>query len=93
MSFELNDYTVLVYKADRRSKAGERLVLDKDHTKANKQNLEHLYRTTYLANDGYRIEVRETYREVTNAMTGETVKERYDKPYSCSVASEAYWSA
>lgn len=31
-------------------------------------------------------------REVVNLMTGKTVLERADIPYSCSVASEAYWS-
>ena len=32
-------------------------------------------------------------REVVNLMTGQTVQERADTPWSCSVASESYWSA
>ena len=31
------------------------------------------------------------YRTVTNVMTGATVQEAVDLPYSCSVANEAYW--
>jgi hypothetical protein len=32
-------------------------------------------------------------REVTNLMTGKTVQESADTPWSCSVASESYWSS
>lgn len=32
-------------------------------------------------------------REVTNLMTGKLVSERADTPWSCSVASETYWSS
>lgn len=32
-------------------------------------------------------------REVTNLMTGNVVLERADAPWSCSVASETYWSS
>lgn len=31
-------------------------------------------------------------RKVRNAMTGAIVEENINTPYSCSVASEAYWS-
>jgi hypothetical protein len=31
------------------------------------------------------------YRTVTNVMTGATVQEAVDLPYSCSVSNEAYW--
>jgi hypothetical protein len=88
---EFKDYTVKVYKMDKRTKKGERLVHGADHPNTNKQNLEHLYRTTWFAKDGYRFEIVETYRDVMNPMTGKTVRERYDTPYSCSVASDAYW--
>ena len=32
-------------------------------------------------------------REVVNLMTGQTVQERADTPWSCSVGSESYWSS
>jgi hypothetical protein len=41
--------------------------------------------------DAYRAQV--PMREVTNLLTGETVQERADTPWSCSVASESYWSS
>lgn len=33
----------------------------------------------------------EQFREVKNLMTGQMVSESVNTPYSCSVASEAYW--
>jgi hypothetical protein len=39
----------------------------------------------------YRAQV--PMREVTNLMTGETVWEPADLPWSCSVGSETYWSS
>ena len=89
----LNDYTVIVYKTDKRTKQGERQILKQDHVNVHKDTLDHLYRTTWLAKDGYRFEIHETYRDVRNIMTGMPVKERFDTPYSCSVSSETYWSS
>lgn len=36
---------------------------------------------------------REGYKIVQNIMTGRLVEEAIDTPYTCSVASESYWSA
>lgn len=85
-------YSVEVYRADRRTKKGERLILKKDHDYDLKV-LEHTYRTTYLARDGYRVEFHETFVTRKNAMTGQEFTERYDTPYYCSPRSETYWSA
>lgn len=85
-------HTVEVYKADRRTKKGERLILKKDHD-YNLKFLEHTYRTTYLASDGYRVEFHETFVTRKNALTGKVFVERYDVPYYCSPRSETYWSA
>ena len=93
MSTERKDYTVEVYKADRRTKSGERLVLKKDHADIDLQTLRHLYLTTWFIKDGFRHEFHETYREVQNLMSGNTIRERYDTPFACSVGSESYWSA
>lgn len=86
-------YTVEVYKADRRTKAGERLVRKTDHTSATRDMLAHLYATTWLARDGYRFEIHETFVVRKNAMNGQEFQERYDTPYYCSPRSETYWSA
>ena len=85
--------TVEIYKKDRRTKSGERLVLKKDYPISDRVTLEHLVRTTWLARDGYRFEIHETYVTHKNAMNGQEFKERYDVPYYCSPRSETYWSA
>jgi hypothetical protein len=51
-----------------------------------------LMRDLYRAKDGYRISIHETLVTRTNLMTGLEFQERYDTPYSCSAASESYWS-
>ena len=89
------EYTVEVYQADRRFKSGETMV--------NKQDLEfdtleeaQAWGPEFYAKDlgrSYRFEVYETYVTRKNLMSGMLVKERYDQPYHCSVASESYWSS
>lgn len=87
------DYTVEVYKRDARTKKGERLVKKTDHTgSASREDLKHLYETTWFAKDGYRFEIHETYVTKRNLMGGAEFTERYDTPYYCSPSSETYWS-
>jgi hypothetical protein len=86
------DVTVEVYKADKRKKTGERLVLKKDHTVSDRSMLEHTYKHTYRASQGFRLEFHETYVTKTNLMGGKEFTERYDTPHYCSPASESYWS-
>jgi len=88
-------YTVVVYKADKRTKAGERLVKTFEHKSDRagmKEELKHLYETSWFAKDGYRFEIHETYVTRKNHLTGEEYQERYDTPYFCSPSSESYWS-
>lgn len=86
------DITVEVYKADRRVKAGERLIKKTDHTVSERSMLEHTYKHTYSAAQGYRIEFHDTYVTRENLMGGAAYQERYDTPRYCSPSSEAYWS-
>lgn len=88
-------YTVEVYKVDKRTKAGERLVNKFEHKadrKNMKEELKHLYETSWFAKDGYRFEIHETYVTRKSLMTGQEYQERYDTPYYCSASSESYWS-
>lgn len=88
-------YTVEVYKTDRRSKAGERLVKKFEHEadrKNFKEELKHLYETSWFAKDGYRFEIHETYVTRKNLLSGLEYQERYDTPNFCSASSESYWS-
>jgi predicted RNase H-related nuclease YkuK (DUF458 family) len=86
-------YTVEVYKTDKRSKKGERLVRKTDHSTHDRTMLEHLYKTTYFPSEGFRFEIHETIVTRRNAITGQLYEERYDTPWACSPSSEAYWSA
>lgn len=89
-------FTLEIYKMDRRTKEGQRLVGKYDYDRADKAAMEReiaaLY-PTYKKVDGYIFNIVETYREVTNLITGTTILERYDTPFACSVGSESYWSA
>ena len=85
-------YTVEIYKADKRTRAGERLVRKEDYDTDNLSMLEHSVKHTWLKRDGYRYEIHETYVTRTSLMGGQEFKERYDTPYYCSPSSETYWS-
>ena len=82
------DYTVEVYKLDRRTKEGKVLSYKQDYTDVTLEQMERMYpqRPRYVRF------IHETYVEKRNFMTGELYKERYDTPYSCSPSSETYWS-
>jgi hypothetical protein len=92
MSEVYTDYTVEVYKRDKRTKKGSRMVKKIDHTSVNLTGITNLYKEVYPGAEGYNIFVFETYVTRRNAMTGSEFKERYDTPYYCSPSSETYWS-
>ena len=89
-------FTIEIYKRDRRLKAGERCVgkleYDRQDRAAMDREVQALMRDLYRAKDGYRISIHETLVTRRNAMTGVEYQERYDTAYSCSPASESYWS-
>ena len=85
-------YTVEIYKLDKRTKKGERLVSKTDYEVTEASMLEHTVKHTYRASQGYRYEIHETYVTKTNLMGGKEFTERYDTPYYCSPSSESYWS-
>lgn len=83
------DWTVELYKLDRRVKEGKRLVAKMDY---------HCEDLAVIENDfpvkrGYVRFIHETYVEKRNFMTGELYRERYDTPYTCSPSSETYWTS
>ncbi len=88
----MTSYTVEVYKTDKRTKAGERLVLKKDYNTDNLSMLEHTVKNSWLKRDGFRYEIHETFVTRRNMMNGKEFQERYDTPYYCSPSSESYWS-
>ena len=89
------EYTVEVYQADRRFKSGEHMVNKRDLGHVTREQAEAWGPALYASDRGrsYRFEVHETWVTRTNLMSGMPVKERYDQPWHCSVASDAYWSS
>jgi hypothetical protein len=87
---KLTDYTLEIYKADKRTKEGRRLVQVVDFAESTKDYIEAV--ATSKRKLGFIVEVFETYVTKTNMMGGKEFKERYDTPYYCSPSSESYWS-
>lgn len=89
------EYTVKIYRIDRRCKKGERLVgtytYDRKDTDSMDREVAALRRDGY-PEDKYRIQYKEKYITVKSLMTGQDVRVDADTPYYCRPDSEAYWS-
>jgi len=90
------DYTMYIYKADRRTKSGERAVSttvwrNRDAAEM-KREVRELQYELYPVSKGFRIEFQPTTKIVKNLMTGQPVEIDRDTPWSCNPASETYWS-
>lgn len=92
---ERKDYTLEVYVVDRRTKKGERLYGKYEYQnqteKWMQEEIRDLAAGAYPA-PKYRFELHETYVTRKSLMSGEEFQERYDTPWTCSPASETYWS-
>ena len=88
-------FTLEIYKMDRRTREGQRLVgkydYDRKDQAAMQREIAALY-PTYKPRDGYIFNIVETYVTRRNMMGGAEYQERYDTPRYCSPSSEAYWS-
>ena len=89
------NFTLYIYKADKRTKSGERLVsttvwTDRDDA-GMKRECANLF-DTYPAKQGYRFEYFPTMKTVKNLMTGKDIQIDRDTPWCCNPASETYWS-
>jgi hypothetical protein len=83
------DYTVETYRLDKRVAGGLKLVSKVDYTNTDLSAVE-------SANPrGPRkiVKIFETYVTRTNYMSKTQFQERYDTPWTCSPASETYWSS
>jgi hypothetical protein len=89
------DYTLYIYKADKRCKSGERLFsttvwADRDEDVLRREIAE-LF-DLYLPSDGFRFEWTPTMKTVVNLMSGKEIQIPHDTPRSCDPSSELYWS-
>ena len=96
---KLTEYTIEIYKADKRIKRNERRGKNKvglrfvevlDYAPSTKDYIERLAEDFREA--GVVANVFETYVTKQNLMGGKEFQERYDTPYYCSPSSETYWS-
>jgi len=82
------DYTVELYKLDRRQREGRYLVMKVDLSDVTLDQVERMY----PVQPRYVREIHKTYVTRRNLITGQDYQERYDTPHCCSAASETYWS-
>ena len=87
----LTEYTLELYKSDKRTKEGRRLVKVEDFAPSTKDYIQTVAEAKRKL--GFIVEVFETYVTRKNLMGGREFQERYDTPYYCSPRSETYWSA
>lgn len=89
-------HTVYIYKADRRTKTGERLVSTTvwQHRDAAEmaREVRELQYELWPVSQGFRIEVVPTMKTVKNLMTGKDIEIAHDTPRSCDPSSELYWT-
>jgi hypothetical protein len=86
----LKEYTLEIYKSDKRTKEGRRLVDTLDFAPVTKDYIDSVAEAKIKL--GFIVEVFETFVTKTNLMGGKEFRERYDTPHFCSPASESYWS-
>jgi len=86
----LVEYTLELYKSDKRVKGGMRLVSKEDYAPVTRSYIKTVIDSK--TNLGFIVKAHETWVTKRNMMTGKTYKERYDTPYFCSPSSESFWS-
>lgn len=89
------NWTMYIYKADRRCTTGQRLFsttvwTDRDEACMQREVVE-LQRELYPVRQ-FQIMFCPTTKTVRNLMTGELVDIPHDTPLSCDPSSETYWS-
>ena len=87
---QLIEYTLEIYKSDKRAKEGKRLVVKQDFAPVTKAYIKAVIESKTKL--GFIVEPHETFVTKRNMMTGKTYQERYDTPYFCSPSSESFWS-
>ena len=84
------EYTLEIYKIDRRTKEGRRLYAKQEFAPVTEAYINAVADAKRKL--GFVVEVFETWIEKKNLMTGKVFLEKYDTPYFCSPSSESYFS-
>lgn len=89
------EYTLNIFKFDKRTKTGERLVgtytFDRRDDNSMQREVDELHLHHYPVAQ-FRLEFYQKYKTVKNLMTGKDVEIDRDTPWCCNPASETYWS-
>ena len=89
------DYTMYIYKADKRCKTGERLFSTTVWTNRDdngmRREVAELF-DLYNPDKGWRFEWFPTMKTVRNLMSGVEISIPHDTPRACDPSSELYWS-
>jgi hypothetical protein len=92
----LQDYTMYIWKLDRRLKTGRRAVQTyvyrAKHDQWMQEEVRDLHAGLYPKSAGWIIECVPTMKTVRNLMTGELVQIPHDTPRACDPSTELYWS-
>ena len=86
----LKEFTLEIYKADKRTKVGRRLYAKQEFAPTTEAYINAV--ADGKRKLGFIVEVFETWVEKKNMMSGKVFLEKYDTPYYCSPSSESYWS-
>ena len=86
----LVEYTLELYKSDKRVKGGKRLVAKQEFAPVTRAYIQAVIASKTKL--GFIVEPHETWVTKRNMMSGKTYQERYDTPYFCSPSSESFWS-
>lgn len=90
---KLTEYTLEIYKSDKRTKEGRRLYAKQDFAPSTKAYINAVADAKRKL--GFIVEVFETYvtrKSVDVGYGSREFQERYDTPYYCSPSSESFWS-
>ena len=86
----MKEYTLEIYKSDKRTKEGRRLIAKQDFAPTTEAYINAV--ADGKRKLGFIVEVFETFITKKNLMGGKEYQERYDTPHYCSPSSESYWS-
>lgn len=89
------DWTMYIYKTDRRTKTGERLFSTTVWTGSDADIMErevYELHVHHYPRGQFRIECIPSMKTVRNLMTGADVTIPHDTPRSCDPSSELYWT-
>ena len=85
------DYTRYIYKKDKRTKSGERLVSTTVVKNLSVEQVEDMERVFDGLESLVRVEYVPSMMTVKSLMTGQEVQIASDTPWCCNPASETYW--